>query len=93
MTITYAEEGRSFDPRFAIRTIGLVGLGAIAVGTALNDVLARAPTGAKVAAPLLAPSIRYPFGTDVLGRDMTSETLTRWPSRWGIPRLQRLSPL
>ncbi len=75
MTITYAEEGRSFDPRFAIRTIGLVGLGAIAVGTALNDVLARAPTGAKVAAPLLAPSIRYPFGTDVLGRDMTSETL------------------
>jgi peptide/nickel transport system permease protein len=75
MTTAYAEDRRVFDLRFAIRTIGLVGLGAIAVGTALNDVLARAPAGARVAAPLLAPSVRYPFGTDVLGRDMMSETL------------------
>jgi ABC-type dipeptide/oligopeptide/nickel transport system permease subunit len=63
------------DARFTIRVVGLVGLSAIAVGTALNDVLARAPTGAEVAAPLLAPSPRFPFGTDILGRDVASETL------------------
>lgn len=66
---------RPFETRFAIRIVGLVGLSTIAVGTALNDVLARAPTGAQVATPLLAPDIRYPFGTDLLGRDVASETL------------------
>jgi peptide/nickel transport system permease protein len=77
MTPAYAEETApsGFDLRFAIRVIGIVGLGAIAVGTALNDVLARAPAGAQVAASSLAPSARYPFGTDVLGRDVASETL------------------
>lgn len=74
MTIA-ASPTRAFDSRFTIRIVGLVGLGAIAVGTALNDVLARAPTGARVAAPFLAPSSRYPFGTDILGRDVASETL------------------
>lgn len=76
MTIAHAAaDARPFATRVAIRVVGLMGLSAIAVGTALNDVLARAPTGAEVAAPLLAPSIRYPFGTDLLGRDVASETL------------------
>jgi peptide/nickel transport system permease protein len=76
MTLAFAETPRqAVDLRFVMRAIGWVGIGAIAVGTALNDVLARAPAGARIAPPLLAPSLRYPFGTDVLGRDMASETL------------------
>ena len=75
MTVAYGEDRRMFDARVVVRIVGLVGLGAIAFGTALNDVLARAPTGAEVATPLLAPSVRYPFGTDLLGRDVASETL------------------
>lgn len=75
MTIADAGAIRPFETRFAIRLIGLMGLSAIAVGTALNDVLARAPTGAQVGAPLIAPNSRYPFGTDLFGRDVASETL------------------
>lgn len=75
MTVADPGASRPFETRFAIRVVGLMGLSAIAVGTALNDVLARAPTGAQVAAPLLPPDIRYPFGTDILGRDVASETL------------------
>jgi peptide/nickel transport system permease protein len=75
MSVAYSDGRRALDGSLTIRVIGLVGLSAIAVGTALNDVLARAPTGAQVALPLLAPSPRYPFGTDQLGRDVASETL------------------
>jgi len=62
--------------RTIIRGAGFIGLGAVGVFVGLADVLARAPANAEnVGAPLLAPSAAFPFGTDILGRDMASETL------------------
>jgi peptide/nickel transport system permease protein len=62
--------------RTVIRSAGIVGLGLIGVAVGLSDVLARAPANATDIAPvLLQPSALYPFGTDILGRDMASETL------------------
>jgi peptide/nickel transport system permease protein len=59
-----------------IRAIGFIGLGAIGVTVGLSDVLARAPADAvDYGPPLIAPSVHFPLGTDVLGRDMASETL------------------
>jgi peptide/nickel transport system permease protein len=59
-----------------IRAIGFIGLGAIGVTVGLSDVLARAPADAvDFGPPLIAPSAHFPLGTDVLGRDMASETL------------------
>lgn len=55
---------------------GWSGLGLIAVAVMLVDFLARAPLGSAHVGPLLsAPSEQFPFGTDLLGRDMFSETL------------------
>ncbi len=62
--------------RAAIRSAGFIGLGIIGVAVGLSDVLARAPADAtNVGPPLLAPSTHFLFGTDILGRDMASETL------------------
>lgn len=62
--------------RLAIRSAGFIGLGVIGVAVGLSDVLARAPAdAANVGPPLLAPSMHFPFGTDILGRDVASETL------------------
>jgi peptide/nickel transport system permease protein len=62
--------------RSAIRGAGFIGLGIIGVAVGLSDVIARAPANAaNVGAPLAAPSSLFPFGTDILGRDMASETL------------------
>jgi peptide/nickel transport system permease protein len=62
--------------RTIIRGAGFIGLGAIGVAVGLADVLTRAPANAEnVGPPLLAPSLQFPFGTDILGRDMASETL------------------
>jgi peptide/nickel transport system permease protein len=62
--------------RSIIRGAGFIGLGAIGVVVGLADVLARAPANAEnVGPPLLSPSVQFPFGTDILGRDMASETL------------------
>ena len=59
-----------------IRAVGFIGLGAIGVTVGLSDVLARAPADAvDYGPPLMAPSVHFPLGTDVLGRDMASETL------------------
>jgi peptide/nickel transport system permease protein len=56
--------------------IGWSGLGLVAVAVVLSDFLARQPAGMSHAGPLLAPpSAEFPFGTDLLGRDMYSETL------------------
>lgn len=60
----------------AIRAIGFIGLGAIGVTVGLSDVLARAPADTvDFGSPLIEPSVHFPLGTDVLGRDMLSETL------------------
>jgi len=62
--------------RAALRLLGWCGLGLIAVAVALGDFLARAPAGAAFVGPMLsAPSAEFPFGTDLLGRDLFSETL------------------
>lgn len=59
-----------------IRATGFVGLGLIGVCVGLSDVLARAPVDTTRLGPVLAaPSARFPFGTDILGRDVASETL------------------
>lgn len=62
--------------RAAIRTTGFAGLGLIAVVVGMSDVIARAPADAPRLGPVLAPpSAAFPFGTDLLGRDVLSETL------------------
>jgi peptide/nickel transport system permease protein len=62
--------------RTVMRGAGWTGLGLIAVTVALSDFLARAPADAtQTGAMLSAPSEAHPFGTDVLGRDVLSETL------------------
>jgi peptide/nickel transport system permease protein len=62
--------------RTFIRGAGFIGLGAIGVAVGLSDVLARAPANATDLGPALAPpSAQFLFGTDLLGRDMASETL------------------
>jgi len=62
--------------RTVISMIGLSGVGVIAVIVALSNVIARAPAGAaNVGASSLAPDASYAFGTDVLGRDVMSETV------------------
>jgi peptide/nickel transport system permease protein len=62
--------------RAALRVLGWTGLGLIAVAVSLSDFLANAPANAVGIGPLLAPpSAAFEFGTDILGRDMLSETL------------------
>ncbi|MDE2630858.1 MAG: ABC transporter, partial [Alphaproteobacteria bacterium] len=62
--------------RSFLRLVGWSGLGLIAVAVTLSDFLAPAPAGASGLGPLLAaPSTLHPFGTDLLGRDVLSETL------------------
>jgi peptide/nickel transport system permease protein len=62
--------------RSIIRSAGFIGLGIIGVLVGLSDVVARAPANASgVGLPLQQPSVQFPFGTDILGRDMASETL------------------
>jgi len=59
-----------------LRVAGWVGLGLIAVAVSLSDFLAAAPANATAIGPLLhPPSADFRFGTDMLGRDMLSETL------------------
>jgi peptide/nickel transport system permease protein len=59
-----------------LRSLGWCGLGLLAVAVVLSDFLARDPAGATMTGPMLSPpSELHPFGTDVLGRDMFSETL------------------
>ncbi len=59
-----------------LRVAGWIGLGLIAVAVSLSEFLASAPAGATAIGPLLAPpSPLFHFGTDILGRDMLSETL------------------
>jgi peptide/nickel transport system permease protein len=62
--------------RTVLRGFGWCGLGLIAVTVFLSDFLAREPAGATATNILLSPpSEAHPFGTDLLGRDMLSETL------------------
>ena len=62
--------------RAVLGVIGWCGLGVIAVAASLSDFLAHAPVGATLVGPMLdAPSVDHLFGTDLLGRDILSETL------------------
>lgn len=59
-----------------LRVLGWTGLCAVLVAIFLSDFLANAPAGAVVPGlELQPPSPSHLFGTDVLGRDVLSETL------------------
>ena len=73
--MSIAETGEAGTLRNVIRTIGLSGLGLLAIIVALGDVIARAPAGAAGNMPLVAPDTRFAFGTDAIGRDVLSETV------------------
>jgi peptide/nickel transport system permease protein len=76
LTATHDTPRATLTLRTAIRAAGFIGLGAVAVTVGLSDVLARAPADAvDFGPPLVAPNAHFPLGTDVLGRDMASETL------------------
>jgi peptide/nickel transport system permease protein len=60
----------------AIRVVGLAGLGLLALIVALSDVIAPEPAGfLKAGPPSLAPAVHFVFGTDILGRNVFSETV------------------
>jgi peptide/nickel transport system permease protein len=62
--------------RRAFMIAGWTGLALVALIVTLGDFLARFPAGHLHAGPPLAPpSALFPFGTDVLGRDVWSETV------------------
>jgi peptide/nickel transport system permease protein len=74
ITATPAPAPTSLDT--VLRAAGWIGLGLIAVAVSLSDFLASMPADATGAGPFLAPpSEAFRFGTDILGRDMLSETL------------------
>ena len=78
MTLTAASIPRSSAQSLhtALRVAGWIGLGLIAVAVSLSDFLANAPADATGIGALLAPpSAAFRFGTDILGRDVLSETL------------------
>jgi peptide/nickel transport system permease protein len=59
-----------------LRAVGWFGLGLLALAVFLSDFLAHEPAGATMTGAVLAPpSDLHPFGTDLLGRDVFSETL------------------
>jgi len=58
------------------RIAGFAGLGIAAILAGASGVIARAPAGAEgQGTALTPPSFEFPFGTDLLGRDVASETL------------------
>ena len=76
MTVTTATPIATPSLHAVLRVAGWIGLGLIAVAVSLSDFLASAPAGATGVGPLLVPpSPLFHFGTDILGRDMLSETL------------------
>ncbi len=76
LAATTPASGTVHSLRTAIRAVGFAGLGILAVTVSLTDVIARAPADTTDVGPQLAPpSGAFPFGTDLLGRDMLSETI------------------
>jgi len=73
------ELSRAGHPKEAWRTIAGVSLGGLVVllflGAFHHIVAPYAPGAANVGPALAAPSATFPFGTDLLGRDLWSETL------------------
>jgi peptide/nickel transport system permease protein len=59
-----------------LRALGWCGLAMLLITMFLSDFLAHAPAGVGLpGAELTPPSEAHPFGTDMLGRDVLSETL------------------
>lgn len=76
MSITATASPPGYSLRSALRVAGWLGLALIIVIISLSDFLAAAPSGTIGIGPFLAPpSATFRFGTDILGRDMLSETL------------------
>jgi peptide/nickel transport system permease protein len=73
--ITASPENTSAYQRIA-PLVGLAGLGLIAVIVALGDAIAGSTAGAIDAGPYgIGPNAHFLFGTDMLGRDIFSETI------------------
>jgi peptide/nickel transport system permease protein len=63
-------------PRRILAVAGWAGLGMVALAVTMSDFLASTPVNAPHAGPILAaPSPEFLFGTDLVGRDLLSETL------------------
>jgi peptide/nickel transport system permease protein len=76
MTVTTRAPAAPSSLHATLRIAGWIGLGLIAVAVSLSDFLASAPANATAIGPLLAPpSQTFRLGTDILGRDVLSETL------------------
>lgn len=76
MNLSLPSPARARTLRTALRVLGWIGLGLIAVSVSLSDFLASAPADAANIGPLLSPPRSvFELGTDILGRDMLSETL------------------
>jgi peptide/nickel transport system permease protein len=76
MTAIVAPLRKTMALRGILRGAGFAGLGVIAVTVGLSTVLARQPADAQhVGEALTPPSARFPFGTDLFGRDIASEVL------------------
>ena len=74
VVVISTEGGSSFRRIFV--SLGLAGLGLVAVIVPLGNTIARAPAGALNVAPhSLSPNASYLFGTDARGRDVLSETV------------------
>jgi len=76
MTITDTDALSVAAPRPLLRTVGFIGLGVVVVGVSLSETLARVLAGGEYLGPPLAPpSAAFAFGTDLLGRNLASETM------------------
>ena len=76
MSLALPSSSSAQSLRSVLRVLGWIGLGLIAVAVSLSDFLAGASANATAIGPLLAPpSAAFEFGTDILGRDILSETL------------------
>ena len=76
MTIALAISPRPSRTQLFFRATGIIGLGLTAIAVAWADFIARMPAGLGDARFVsLPPSGQLPFGTDVIGRDVLSETL------------------
>lgn len=79
-----AASSREHAWRATLRIGGWCALGLIAIVAVMNDFLSHAAAGSTMVGPALdPPSLAFPFGTDILGRDVYSETLHGlWVTLW-----------
>lgn len=74
--LSLAPQSKLGDVHLGLRLLGWAVLSALAVAALLHEFLSPVPPDTHMVGPMLSPpSVTFPFGTDVLGRDIYSETL------------------